>query len=149
MSPDRSQKGRMVNFLVRLPAELVEEMEWRFMEPAENLVKAKVAEMLEEFTWEHDEGDFEALDAVEIRELKNPFRLLQTMFHRILCDAALGRGIKERVFERMIELHKYEKKMALRARQWIESYAHGGNRDLVATQMDVRMNVRTPTIHDR
>lgn len=141
--------GKMVSFLVRIPADLVEEMEWRFMEPAESLLKAKVAEMLEEFSYEFEEGDIEALNAVEVRELKNPFMLLKTMFHRLLLDAAIGRDVKERVFDKMVELHKFEKKMTLKARQWIDSYAHGGNKELLSTQVDLKMKATTPTVHDR
>jgi len=145
----KDSKGKMVSFLVRLPAELVEEMEWRFMEPAENLLKSKVGEMLEEFSYEHEEGDIEALNSIEVRELKHPFMLLKAMFHRILMDAALGRDIKERVFDKMIELHKFEKKMTLKARQWIESYAHEGKKELLSTQVDLQMKANVPTIHDR
>lgn len=147
--PKKDSKGKMVSFMVRIPAELIEEMEWRFMEPAENLLKSKVGEMLEEFSYEHEEGDIEALNAVDVRELKSPFMLLKTMFHRLLLDAAIGRDIKERVFDKMIELHKFEKKMTLKARQWIESYAHEGRKELLSTQVDLKMKANVPTIHDR
>ncbi len=145
----KDSKGKMVTFLVRMPAELVEEMEWRFMEPAQNLLKAKVGEMLGEFSYEHEEGDVEALNAVDVRELKRPWLLLKALLGRIFLDAAFGRPIDERVFDKMIEQAKFEKKMTLKARQWIESYNHGGNRELVGTQVDLGMKATTPTIYDR
>ena len=140
---------KSVSFVVQIPSEIVEELEMRFLEPAESLLKGKVSEMLEEYTWELDEGDTEAFDSVSVREVKAPLKLLLTLLRKLLLDAALGREIKERVMERLIDMHTFEKRMHRKAQEYISSYAHGGNKALLAKETDLDSDPEPKTGFDR
>jgi len=149
MTLKRDIKQRMITFQVRIPSEFVEEIEWRFIEPFQELLKGKVGELLEEYGWEYEEGETTALDAVDVQEMKKPLLLLKHFLHRVLIAGALGRNVKERVIARIIEHFKFEKKMALKAKEYMASYSHDGDKTLLSTQLDLKFDKKTPTMFDR